>query len=367
MARKIYAKPGTDYQSVYVDIINPDIPDGFVEMSEDRPGEDFICKNNFDGTGEWVRKSFPWKVKLSKAIETFHYGSYQWVALVLWYPKYLRYRWLSNKQYSIFRVRFLSDLLFGFDGRKNIDFMCLFFPLVIIYSLGLDSGVAYDLLLATSAAAIFDIFVTIIPREQAKREKAEAIHQVLFQLVMLKNFQYEIIGYLPDRLFLPQKEWPVDSGMNRSKANRLMALIKEKGDLSVPERQPQLPITIVEREKINDFFLRANAYFHESLSQLVSLSSADYFTGFHAAAAKAHDLSEQVRFALMVGGAREYVSFHFRFIESLQLHYNVECYRYSRRSFDTQIRFDGESIKEVMNIIMWSYADSAQTQSISTK
>lgn len=367
MARKIYAKPGSDFQSVYVDVVNPDVPDGFVEMSEDRPGEDFICKNNFDGTGEWVRKPAPWKVKVSRILEAFNYNTYHWVAHVLWYPKYLRYRWLSNKQYSIFRVRFLSDLLFGFDGRKSIDFMCLLFPLIIIYSIDLSSGVAYDLLLATSAAAIFDIFITIIPREQAKREKAEAIHQVLFQLVRLKNFQYEILEHLPDRMFLPQSEWPVDSGMSRVKANRLMRLMREKGELPVPERQPQLPVLRVKEESINEFFLRANAYFHESLRQLVNLSSADYFTGFHATAAKAHDLSEQVKFALMVGGVREYVSYHFRFIESLQLHYNVECYRYSRRSFDTQIFFDGESIKEVMNIIMWSYAENAQTQSISPK
>lgn len=325
-------------------------------MQEERPSPDYICRSNYDGTGDWVLKKHNPKAAISKFTESILYKIHIWVTSAFWIPTYIRYRLGCNRRHSIPSLNYFSNLLFGIDHRKTIDFFCLLAPISWIYFFSLEHGVLYDLLLATSAAAIFDIFITILPREQRKRIFAAKVHAILNDLVELKNYQYEALGYLQNRSELMIEEWPSDIAMTMAKAEKLMKLMDEKANSALTGYRPNLPIELYQAGTIRDFFLLAHDYFIKQLQIIKNAADSDLFPRLHEAASTASDILNKRKILPQPFEAGEYASYHFRIIESLQLHYNIECYRYSCRAFDIRLIFNGESIKHLMRVGAWSYA-----------
>lgn len=357
--RRIYAKPGDSCQWVF-ETTAFDIPENAVEMTEDRPAEDFICRSNFDDTGDWVRK------KEKKTIIKFSKGLLDsvWLQIrasirwMLWYSKQLRFRWITkNSGFSFIRsTSFVCNLFTSLDYRKGIDLVCFSAPLLIIESLSITNGVLYDILLATSAAAIFDAFITIIPREQAKRSDAHQIWRVLHGLVALKNHQYRMIGYLPDSFWLSEREFPNDRGMNREKANRLMRLMTENIDGIYAGSRPMLPLSPYINESNRAFFIRSHLYFAQELNKLIELTKPEIFPGFSQALMLVNNHLQNTPQMANFIDPQSYVTDHFKFIESLQLYYKIECHRYVGFEFDTPLLFDRHSVHDLMHIFPWYYA-----------
>lgn len=273
---------------------------------------------------------------------------------LVWRSKCLRLRWLlSNGGFPFLRQPGrLVNLVSSFDYRKAVDVGCLTISLLIVNAYDVNTGVAYDLLLATAAAAIFDIFITVLPREQAKAVGAYQIFKALSPLVELKNYQYQMLGYLPDPFWLAETERTHDQAMSQKKGQQLMTLMaagrnQQSGGLA----SSALPLRESPNETIGEFFIRAHAFFQQWLEQLAEVVKAqpDLFPQFTKALDETLAEIHKPRPPCDLIRPDTYVTEHFKAIECLQMYFTSECHRYVGYEFDTPLTFSPESIQGLMH------------------
>jgi hypothetical protein len=369
--RKIYAKPGGYWQWSFENpdpnAPAPDVPDDVVLMSEDRPGEDYICRSNFNGTGDWVRKrdAQPTRTAIKKVwsfcTAPFRkvYVGYFWCR---WFFRVLRFRWIThNRGFPLIRSTSpISNWFTSFDYRKAVDALCFVLPLLVVNFSELSQGIVYDLLLATAAAAVFDALINVPPREQDKLANANVISKVLYELVLVKNHQYRMIGYFPDPFWLSDSELPDDMGMTRQKGRTLMQLMGERWESNYDGARPMLPRSLdsIEGESIQAFFMRSHAYLYQQVTKLQGVAKPELFPSFTRTLNDIHEHLQQSVQSINFINPQRYVTEQFKFIESLQLHFKVECHRYLGGEFNARLILNGAAVKELMSIHpIYFYAD----------
>ena len=360
---KIYAKPGGFLQHI-MDERDSSMPEHYVLMSEHRPGLDYICRNNFDGTGEWVRRKEIQSCRefLKKWVSGFFRFFDNVYRMFVWQVRLLHFSWLAfNKGFPLIRsTSFISNLATSFDYRKGVDLLCFAIPLLIIKIFNLSEGAAYDLLLATAAAAIFDSVITLVPREQSKLANAQHITRALYPLVMMKNHQYSMIGYLGDPRY--SEEPLTDQGMTREKAKALVLLMDRTFEEKNDGGGPILEFDFNNCSTIRDYYFRAHTHLLSQVAKLREVAKPELFPVFCKTLESMHDSLAQ-GWMLRTGILEfpEYVTMHFKFIETLELNFLAECQRYSGPlggQFDPQMKFNRESIMDVINVYpIWYYAD----------
>lgn len=363
--QKYFGKPGSTFVLSTETEPAPEDIIGLVRMVENRPGADYECHPNLDGTGEWVKikktESDELRDKVSNIKGRVVY--YAWWVIVNF--RRTRYWWITKSGYPALRTpAFMSNLLFSFDYRKTTVACCFFIPLLLIHIFEIANGSTLsDLLLATVAAAIFDFIINVVPRERNKYRNTALIFEKIETLVMIKNTQYMSIGLIdePWADFELKAIW--DDAMTKAKATNLIKLLH-----SSINNQPSAAIYNIPRTPFRksihtngELLFESHAIFKTLLEELTIITDKDLFPLFHSKLLKISDYLKILDTIFLPSSPSVYASCHFRYIETLQLFYMIECARYRSRHhnlLDVPMRYSWESIGELAEVHMSFYADS---------
>jgi len=206
-----------------------------------------------------------------------------------------------------------------------------------------NSSVLQNIIISILAAAIFNIFINIIPTEFNKYKKSIKIGKVVGLLSELKNSQYIDIGYLlnpwdNENMFMKKQ----DISMHKDKALILLQKIQEKiihkPEIVLNEIKKDFNLT---RKQINvEYFNYAHNILKSEIKRLLELDFSGLFQVFYNSLV---ELNEQMDRNFFVNNGEykfnnnyeisHYITEHFTMIEYIEVLYTKECIEYSNVYF----------------------------------
>lgn len=300
-------------------------------MKGENPTKYHICIDNGDGTGSWKLD----KTKFSKIFKYFLYNRNKLPYII----KTINYLKVYCKYIPI---KFLQNLIKLNDINKKITYITLVTSLLLII-ISENSSVLQNIIISILAAAIFNIFINIIPTEFNKYKKSIKIGKVVGLLSELKNSQYIDIGYLlnpwdNENMFMKKQ----DISMHKDKALILLQKIQEKiihkPEIVLNEIKKDFNLT---RKQINvEYFNYAHNILKSEIKRLLELDFSGLFQVFYNSLV---ELNEQMDRNFFVNNGEykfnnnyeisHYITEHFTMIEYIEVLYTKECIEYSNVYF----------------------------------
>lgn len=325
---KIYAKPGTSEQL----FAREGEYSGFVRMEEERPAADYVCRSNYNGTGDWVRRSPSEYQELAKDVDAM-FGKIN--MMMLQAKTVMRntwWLWVARSGYPLFRSSsLLLNLVVPDDSRKAMSYAMLVVSILLVNQVAPESLIS-SALISIIAACIFDLIIILLPREARKRAAALKLSRAVKELAELKNRQYINICYLKNPLALDASRDHSDEGLNAEKFQRLSE------DLVSRARAPVDPLGSMELIGASlltneEFCIWARNKLLRKLQEMrgdIDLELFPLLGKF--VELSIWEIEESLNYPVgpisHLSLSEKYVRTHFAVIERLEHIFRIECFRY---------------------------------------
>ncbi|MDH1701674.1 hypothetical protein [Comamonas terrigena] len=305
-------------------------------MEFERPGDGYICKNNFDGTGRWVYDEIE-KDKIKKTRAMGRPNFFNKLISKLYWNLYLVVA--QDKYPSLGRILSFLNLLFPNNAHKKVS-LSLFFLIAghLIFFGQSDNVVIYNLEGSIFAGVILEYIFYVFNLFEKRQRVVNRFFDIFVMIVNIKNIQYISVGYQKNPIGIGV-DWEYEA-LDTDSANQLEKLmVRNSGKSPIGEL-----IALSGSHRNDESFKWASERYEKLIQELASIDGIDDFPEMSNLLRNIYQytFSKEIKLGIPLSheaGAQSYLIEYFRSIEKMELFFLLYMRMYLNTSIFWGVNF----------------------------